>query len=229
MFVLLGLLWVRVSKHYERESKAELQHGSSFQVLRLSSPVQNMDRIEKADLNTVNIIPSNSVQLHRDQSFTSDQALQFDSLMRELYQSQASIPQSNQVIIYHVNKESGLGNVIIGLVSCLFAALATNRGLQSRSISAIFSNLSLWLFYSKTFPSLLSVFSRFPPIAVGFDSIHELLRLPELFSICNSPTRTSNSKNAFKQVDQKAHPPDRLFYQYHSKLSPKSSLSTSMD
>lgn len=200
-FALLGLLWVRVSKHSDKENQAEVQHGSSFHVLHLPCPIQNMDRIDEGNLNAGNVIPSSSVQLHRIQNFTSDQAMQFDSLMRELYQSQASIPQSNQVIIYHVNKESGLGNVIIGLVSCLFAALATNRGFQSRSIFTIFSNSYSWLFYSEILPSLLPVFSRFPPIAVGVDSIPELLRLPELFFVCNSPTRTSDSKNAFKQVN----------------------------
>lgn len=61
----------------------------------------------------------------------NEQDVLFQKMLESMYQHQKSISSTHQVIIYHVNTESGLGNVIVGLVSCIIAALATNRGVQS--------------------------------------------------------------------------------------------------
>ena len=62
---------------------------------------------------------------------TDEQGHLFDELMKHILILQRNISVSQSVIIYQANVESGLGNVIIGMVSSLISALATNRGFQS--------------------------------------------------------------------------------------------------
>lgn len=63
----------------------------------------------------------------------NEQDALFYTILESIYQHQNNISSTYQVIIYRVNVESGLGNVIIGLVSSIIAAVATNRGIQSGS------------------------------------------------------------------------------------------------
>lgn len=62
---------------------------------------------------------------------TDEQGRLFDSLMRHIISLQNNITTSQSIIIYKSNGESGLGNVIIGMVSSLISGLATHRGFQS--------------------------------------------------------------------------------------------------
>ena len=61
----------------------------------------------------------------------------FGELLEHASKLQDQITTTNKVIIYKVNQESGLGNVIVGLVSSLVAAVASNRGIQSIFYSLI--------------------------------------------------------------------------------------------
>ena len=61
----------------------------------------------------------------------------FGELLEHVSKLQDQITTTNQVIIYKVNQESGLGNVIVGLVSSFVAAVASNRGIQSMFYSLI--------------------------------------------------------------------------------------------
>ena len=58
----------------------------------------------------------------------------FGEFIHHVFELQDHISTTNRVILYKVNKESGLGNVIVGLVSSLVAAVASNRGMQSMSL-----------------------------------------------------------------------------------------------
>lgn len=62
---------------------------------------------------------------------TDEQGQLFDNLMRHIILLQNNITASKSIIIYKTNGESGLGNVIIGMVSSLISGLATDRGFQS--------------------------------------------------------------------------------------------------
>ena len=55
----------------------------------------------------------------------------FSSLLEHIHLLQSNVSKSFQVVVYSVNPESGLGNVVIGLVSSVIAAVATNRAIQS--------------------------------------------------------------------------------------------------
>lgn len=70
---------------------------------------------------------------------TDEQGHLFDELMKHILVLQRNISVSQSVIIYQANVESGLGNVIIGMVSSLISALATNRGFQSICYSTLFN------------------------------------------------------------------------------------------
>ena len=61
----------------------------------------------------------------------------FGELLEHASKLQDQITTTNKVIIYKVNQESGLGNVIVGLVSSFVAAVASNRGIQSIFYSLI--------------------------------------------------------------------------------------------
>ena len=61
----------------------------------------------------------------------------FGELLEHVSKLQNQIATTNKVIIYKVNNESGLGNVIVGLVSSFVAAVASNRGIQSIFFSLI--------------------------------------------------------------------------------------------
>lgn len=63
---------------------------------------------------------------------SDEQGSLFDTLMQHVFALQGNISTSQSIIIYKSNSESGLGNIIIGMVSSLIAGLATNRGFQSR-------------------------------------------------------------------------------------------------
>ena len=65
------------------------------------------------------------------------QEILFGELLEHVSKLQNQIATTNKVIIYKVNNESGLGNVIVGLVSSFVAAVASNRGIQSIFFSLI--------------------------------------------------------------------------------------------
>ena len=75
--------------------------------------------------------PKEIVMYTENHNSTSQQQLLFDELMRHVYSLQSNISSTNSVIIYKSHGESGLGNIIVGMVSSLIAAVATNRGFQS--------------------------------------------------------------------------------------------------
>ena len=64
-------------------------------------------------------------------NYTKIQEILFASLFEYMIELQRNISSSNRAIIYRINPESGLGNMVVGLVSSLVAALATGRGIQS--------------------------------------------------------------------------------------------------
>ena len=72
-------------------------------------------------------------------------------MLESMYQHQMNFSSTHQVIIYSVNAESGLGNVIIGLVSSIIAALATNRGIQSGSVVPFLCVVKSFPLYSNHF------------------------------------------------------------------------------
>lgn len=64
-------------------------------------------------------------------NYTEIQEILFGSLFQYIAELQRNISSSRRVIIYKINPESGLGNMVVGLVSSLVAAVATGRGIQS--------------------------------------------------------------------------------------------------
>ena len=62
---------------------------------------------------------------------STEQESLFSNLLESINALQKNISSTHSVIIYQPNGESGLANVIIGLVSCIIAALSTGRGVQS--------------------------------------------------------------------------------------------------
>ena len=75
----------------------------------------------------------------RKNASSSDQQALFTQVLDTLNESQRNISDTQWVIIYQPNGESGLANVFIGLVSCIIAALSTGRGVQSRFGSVVLS------------------------------------------------------------------------------------------
>ena len=70
-------------------------------------------------------------------NYTEIQEILFGSLFEYIAELQRNISSSKRVIIYKINPESGLGNMVVGLVSSLVAALATGRGIQSSHHSLV--------------------------------------------------------------------------------------------
>ena len=79
---------------------------------------------------TMTVIPTRKNPGRKNASSSDQQAL-FTQVLDTLNRSQRNISDTQWVIIYQPNGESGLANVFIGLVSCIIAALSTGRGVQS--------------------------------------------------------------------------------------------------
>ena len=143
---------IRLVSHKESKCKGQYYILDEFCIKHIPLPSQLSNgsfNHYKTDINKRTPVFSSS---RPHMSVSGNQSLYFDAIMNELYNSQSTIKQTNQVIIYHVNPESGLGNVIIGLVSCIFASLATNRGLQSTLLFQFIFLLSFFVtFYSLIF------------------------------------------------------------------------------
>ena len=78
---------------------------------------------------TMTVIPTRKNPGRKNAS--SYQQSLFTQVLDTLNRSQRNISDTQWVIIYQPNGESGLANVFIGLVSCIIAALSTGRGVQS--------------------------------------------------------------------------------------------------
>lgn len=75
---------------------------------------------------------------NRNDTVLNEETVLFSSLIGHIYLLQSNVSTSFQAIVYSVNPESGLGNVIIGLVSCIIAAVATDRAIQSTPVQSAF-------------------------------------------------------------------------------------------
>ena len=75
---------------------------------------------------------------NRNSTSLNEESVLFSAFVEHIHLLQSNVSKSFQAIVYSVNPESGLGNVIIGLVSCIVAAVATDRAIQSRSVPSRF-------------------------------------------------------------------------------------------
>ena len=157
--VLISVMFIRLVSQRESSCKGKYSILDEFCTKLIPSPFQpsngGPNHLQTSIDNRKPIVSSPRPHL----SVAGNQSLYFDMIMNELHDSQSSIQKTNQVIIYHVNPESGLGNVIIGLVSCIFASLATNRGLQSTFVFQLF--IFIYTSYSIRLHSSSALFSLF--------------------------------------------------------------------
>jgi len=79
-----------------------------------------------------------AVVSNRNGTILNEESVLFSLFVEHIHLLQGNVSKSFQAIVYSVNPESGLGNVIIGLVSCIVAAVATDRAIQSRSVPSRF-------------------------------------------------------------------------------------------
>lgn len=96
--------------------------------LDMSNIVLSKDIQEYSSTKQVIQYPTTKVEIMKGKD---EQNILFGQLMRHIQMLQQNISSSNSIILYGPHVESGLGNTVIGLVSSLVSALATNRGFQS--------------------------------------------------------------------------------------------------
>lgn len=96
-------------------------------VMKIAFYGEDINDMSSTTLTTRDISFENAIVLNH----TDEQGFLFDNLMKHIIELQRNITTSQSVIIYKTNGESGLGNVIIGMVSSLISGLATDRGFQS--------------------------------------------------------------------------------------------------
>lgn len=74
---------------------------------------------------------------NRNSTMLNKESVLFSSFVERIHLLQGNVSRSFQAIVYSVNPESGLGNVIIGMVSCVIAAVATDRAIQSTPVHRV--------------------------------------------------------------------------------------------
>ena len=145
--MLISIMLIRPMSQRERKCKGKYSVLDEFCTKHIPSAFQPSN----GSFNHLQTIMDNRKPIGSSPrphlSVLGNQSLYFDMIINEMHELQSSIQQTNQVIIYHVNPESGIGNVIIGLVSCLVASLATKRGLQSTFVFSFSFHFHI-IFYS---------------------------------------------------------------------------------